>query len=468
MKRLSLALAWGVAMCGAPAASAQAPQAREFAWRAPVTLPAGASMARIDLPVDALARLQSRDARDVRVFNAAGEAVPFAFAGAPAHVTAPPSTTQAFPAMPLFSTSARQSRPVGGAIQVQIGDGQRSVWVRTDGQAPAPGAARVDSVIFDTRGLKEPLAALQVQATLPPNTPVRLEVSSSSDLARWDSAGARGRLYRFEGAGAPANDTLQLDAPLVLEGRYLRLDWDGQEGVAVSSVTGTTGSTLRPRARLRTALPALQPQAQGLEVRVPFATPIATLSLATNQANSLQPVRILGRNEPSQPWRVLASTVIFRLGSAGNETTNEPLPLHGAPVAWLRIESTQGAALAPGAITAAAEFEPLRVVFVATGDAPFQLAAGRAATPPAALPLSTLSAALAGKRIDDLPQAVTAAAVTGGDAQPEPGFLASLRPAGMTERSAVLWAVLVAGVLVLGAVAWSLMRQLKSAPPPAE
>jgi hypothetical protein len=45
----------------------------------------------------------------------------------------------------------------------------------------------------------------------------------------------------------------------------------------------------------------------------------------------------------------------------------------------------------------------------------------------------------------------------------ETGFASQLLP-GSPGKTTVLWAVLVAGVLLLGGVAWSLMRQLKNAP----
>ncbi|MES2999880.1 MAG: DUF3999 family protein [Pseudomonadota bacterium] len=450
------------------AAFAQAPQPQDFAFRAQLEVPASANVARAGIPAEALARMQSADARDVRIFNAAGEVVPFALAAPPAPAALPLVSTPAFSALPLYAAVGGNAKSQKGTIQVRIGDGQRSVWVQIDGQQPAAGATKIDSVIFDTRGQKQPLSALKVQAGLPANAPVRMTVSTSSDLASWMPAQTRGRLFRFEGAGAPANHVLEFEQPLSLDGRYLRLDWSGQEGVTVESVTGLIASGPAAPARIRAALPALQAQAKGLEVQLPFATPIAALVLTTPQANALLPVRILGRNEPSQPWRVLSSTVVYRLGAAGNDSTNPPVALHRASVKWLRVESTQGADLSGTKLDASAEFDPVQLVFVANGSAPFQLAAGRTDTPGAALPLSVLSAALAGKRIDELPEAVVGAGTVAPTPEAETGFLAVIQQAGISQRAALLWAVLIAGVLLLGGVAWSLMRQLKAAPPPAE
>jgi hypothetical protein len=449
------------------AAFAQAPQPQEFAFRAPLEMPASASVARADMPAAALARLQSADARDVRIFNSAGEAVPFAIAPPPAPAAQPASSTPAFAALPLYAASGGEAKSKRGAMQVRIEDAQRSVWVQIDGQQPAAGATKMDSVIFDTRGQKQQLSALKVQAGLPANAPVRMAVSTSSDLARWIPAPVRGRLFRFEGTGAPANDVLEFEQPAALEGRYLRLDWSGQEGVTVASVTGTIATASAP-VRIRAALPAFQPQSKGLEVQLPFATPMAALALTTAQANTLLPVRILGRNEVSQPWRQLASTVVYRLGVVGNDTTNPPVTLQRGSMRWLRVESTQGADLSGTKLDASAEFAPVRLVFVANGSAPFQLAAGRADTPRAALAVSVLASTLGGKKIDELPEAVVGAGTLAPGPEAATGLAAVIQQAGISQRTALLWAVLIAGVLLLGGVAWSLMRQLKTAPPPVE
>jgi len=445
----------------ASAAETVAPQ--DFAWRAAALLPAGASLARVSLPAPALLRLQSADARDVRVFNAGGEAVPFAFMGAASQPTPPPAFTRGYSALPLYGAKAGAARSGKGAMQVRIEDaGRRSVWVQIDGQAPdSTVATKLDSVIFATQAEKQRLGAIKVQATLPPNAPIRMTVSTSKDLAHWTPAPVRGRLYRFEGESGPANDTLEFEQPLDLEGRYLRLDWAGQEGVAVAAVTGVVAPAVPAPMRVRAELPRPQPDGKNtLDFALPFATPIAALALSSPQPNTLLPVRILGRNDASQPWRLLAQAVVYRLGA---DTVNPPISLHGASVRWLRVVATHGADLASAQLQASAEFDPVRLVFVATGNGPFQLAAGRTNTPRAALPLGMLASALGDKKVEDLPEARLGAATI--ESPVPPGWFAQLRPAGVSEKTAVLWAVLIAGVLLLGGVAWSLMRQLKSAPP---
>ena len=56
----------GLALC-AGLCHADNPVPREFAWRASLEVPAGASLVRTELTAQALLRLQSRDARDLRI-----------------------------------------------------------------------------------------------------------------------------------------------------------------------------------------------------------------------------------------------------------------------------------------------------------------------------------------------------------------------------------------------------------------
>ena len=459
-------LAAALALC-AGLSRAEAPAPGEFAWRAPLEVPAGVSLARTELPAQALLRLQSRDARDLRIFNAAGEAVAFALMEPVRAVPAPPAPrTASYAALSLFSPAVGARHPKG-SIQVRVGEpgGQRSVWVQMDG-TDVGGAPKLNSVLFATKDERQLLSGLDVQATLPPNTPVRMTVSSSADLAQWTALPVRGRLYRFEGAGGPANMTLEFEQPVKLEGRYLRLDWNGQEGVSVTGVAGVIAQAAQAPVRVRGELPA--PQAAGagaVEIATGFLTPLAGLALTTPRNNALLPVRILGRNDASQPWRLLGQTVVYRLGTAGSEAINPPVALHGASTSRLRIESTNGSDLVAAQLQASAEFEPVRLVFVATGAGPFELAAGRANTPGGALPLATIAGTLGPRKVEDLPAATVGAAVI--QARAGAGPLDRYWPGGEGPgKTTVLWAVLLAGVLLLAAVAWSLLRQLKRVEPP--
>lgn len=468
MKRLPavprLATLGVLAFACAGAARAQSLQPGDFTWRAPLQASAGAALVRVELPPQALLHLQTGDLRDLRVFNAAGEPVPFALLAPPAAAAAPPrARTASAAALPLYGAADR-APPAQGSTEVRIADGagQRSVWVRMDG-SELPGAPRLDAVLIDTRAQGQALDAIEIQGTLPANVPVHIRVASSADLAQWTTLPVRGRLYRFEGTGAPSNMTLEFERPVVLEGRFLRLDWSGQAGVAVTGVTGLLAPGAAAPARVRAPLPAGRVADRGgLEIATGFATPMAGLVLETPVPNTLWPVRVLVRNEASLPWRQVGNTVVYRLANGGRDATNPALALPGVGARWLRLESSNGADLTQARLQAGAEFAPVRLVFVASGQGPFELAVGRAAAPAAALPLATIAGTLGSGTLDDLPLATVGAPVVHAA---RPAAWALLWPgADPPGPTTVLWTVLVAGVLVLAGVAWSLLRQLK--PPP--
>jgi hypothetical protein len=436
------------------------PAAADFQWRATLDTGGRSGLMRVPLPADALARLQSRSAADLRVFDGQGQPVPFALAAPPLPDANARKATPAFHALPLQAAEPGQGLPPG-AVQVKVDSSSaaQSVWVQLAGNAPTAdkGTARkLPAALFDTRGQQDPITALVLKATLPPNAPVQIHASSSADLASWTPLPLQGRIYRFEGEGAPANDRLELREPLRLQDRFLRLEWAGQQGVAVEAVTGLVAAGPPQPERPAATLPL--PHADGaaaLEWELPFATPIAQLEITTARANTLLPLRILGRNQVSEPWRFLGHAVVYRLGPPGQESVNLPAVLPRPSVHWLRVEATHGARLQGVPLALRALFDPVDLVFVAGATGPYQLAAGREATPAAALPLGML-AATSSSPIAELPLAqVREARSTPPTVRPD------WLPRGLDTRTAGLWAVLVLGVLVLGGVAWSLLRQVK-------
>jgi hypothetical protein len=453
---MSASMAMVAAFAGIASAQTPLPQPAEFAWRAPVEVPAGAGLVRAELPASALVRIQTARAHDVRVFNSAGEAVPFAWVGPAQAEAAPEQKTSPFSAMPLYTLPAGTRKPPGG-VQVHVG-GSQPVWVRVDGAAPdaaaSPDARPVHAVLFDTRSLAKPFGAIDLDATVPPNTPVAVTVSTSRDLAQWTAAPVRGRIYRFDGERAPSNMRLAFEQPVEIEGRYLRVDWGNQAGVAVKGMTGVIAASAAQPRRVRAPLPPpreVSPDA--IEIATGFSTPLAGIALSTPRENTLLPVRVLGRNDDSQFWVILGQTVVYRLNT-GEAMSNPPLDLHGASVRQLRIVSTNGAPIGPVQVHAEAEFAPRQLVFVTSGAPPFTLAAGRERAEAAALPSATLTGMLGAKKVEDLPQARIGAPVE--TPAPQPGWLG-----GWANRRTVLWAVLLGGVAMLAGVAWSLMRQMK-------
>lgn len=441
-----------LAGCGA---RAEAPAPAEFSWLAPLEVPAGVQLARVAVPGEALARLRSAGQRDLRVFDADGRAVPFAF-HRPVPSPGEADLTPSFAAWPLVRTQ----EPPRGAVGVRIdgaGGRDETVWLQIGG-SPAespPGRVTLPAVVFDTRAEQRPLEALVLQSELPPNTPVRLRAATSADLAHWTPVPLRGSLYRF-GGGGPANDTLRLEQPLRLAGRYLRLEWE-QPDLKVTALRGRIATAPRPQ-RPRAELGTPRQVGEGLEWRIDSTSPVVALALEGTRPSTLLPLRVLGRGDPAQGWRQLAQTLVFRLGEGEREQRSPPLdlPPHQR-LRWLRLEPLQGHALRPSDLRAWTEFEPLELVFAAGGPAPLRLAAGRADTPAADVAAGLLASAARGP-LSELPLATTGAARI---EPPRRSAWDRLLPEEPVTREAALWGLLVTGALLLAAVGWALLRQLR-------
>jgi hypothetical protein len=462
------------------AISADDVQPKDFAWRATLTLPAGASVARVDVPVDALLRLQTSAASDVRVFNATGAVVPFAVLGNSDLQRATAVTqTNSYPAHVLYAADASKNvatKAGRDAVQVQVStaSGKGGAWVRWDsaaGAVPVAGATVLPAALFDTRGDTATWSAVQVQGELPRNALVHMTVETSANLKDWAAVPVKGPLFHFDGTDAPSSKVLEFQQAISVKGRYLRLSWEGSEGVTVTALTGQVASTRTSPPPLRADLGNGALQDNGLQWRLGFATPIAALHLQATQNNSLIPVRIQSRVDASQPWLMLASTVVYRIDAQGATGRNAATALGGATVRQLRVEPSNAAQLADGAFQATVEFAPVQIAFLASGPGPYTLAVGRAQTGPAAVDASLLGSVLggaqgAGSAANAAEKWAALPAASIGDVQATAQDAAGQAAgddwaARLTSRSAMLWAVLVLGVLVLGGVAYSLLKQLK-------
>lgn len=465
---LAWLLACGIVLPAWPEGAAPAP--RDFSWRATLELTPGANAARVQLPAQALLHLRSPDARDLRVFDAQGTAVPFAIhAVAPTPADAQERSSREYPVHSLQSPGPGSAADAG-AVQVRVDtpDGQRQVWVRMGSSGSpaatttAPGSA-LPSVIVDLREDALAWRAIRVQADLPAGVLVPLQAATSSDLSNWTPLALQGRLYRFEALPGQADSGLRNDL-LTIEGgawqprgRFLRLSWYGHEGVQVRSLRGVEAVPAPRAARVTATLPAGRAvDERTLEWSLPFAARIAALDLESVRDNGFVPVLVQTRTDPALPWRNLATAAVYRLGQPPALSRNPPLPLNGTPLRHLRVQATHGFKLDPAAVQASLEFEPVEIVFLAAGPGPLRIGVGRADTPRADLGLALLNTLTQGRDIAALPLArVTAVEAT--TLSSDTGFLGGI------DRRWVLWGALLGGIVLLGFVLVRLLRQMRGA-----
>lgn len=487
--RQRLSLVVGTVLCTAAlslftttaqaAADANSPAA--YAIRVPVTLAGDAPLQRVLLPAEVLVRLQSPGYADLRLFNGAGQPIPMALAGVAA--ASAPEEAVALPAYPILGAAgtAGPAGLEGLSLRIEERQGQRVVQVDTAGTAGAAapvGAQAVRGALLDARAVTLPVVRMALDADLPAGQPVTFTVQASPDLKTWRPL-AETVLYRADASatGAPATAAGRLGNEQIdlhgadLKNHYLRVTW-GDAAVAVRGATlaTTRGAGPRERVSARVAVPPLGSNPRELVLGLPFATPVAALQVTPRgDGNALIPVRVLGRNHREQPWSPLASAVVYKLTTSGQAQRSGPVELGGVSVRELKIEAdakTPGFAAAP---EIALQFEPAQLVFLASGQGPFTLAAGlpgAAAAASAFLPLPSLVPGYQSAQENTLPLAradVARADVAAGQPAGDALVPAAAPSDGISTRSAVLWGVLLGGVAALAAMAWLLLRQTKQA-----
>ncbi|HEV2568945.1 DUF3999 family protein [Sphingomonas sp.] len=410
----------------APAGSDAEPSG--YAARFPLTT-SGTGPQRLTLPAAVLVKLQEPDGRDLRIFDSRGRAMPIARVAPSARLESTVLAVSPILGPASLSEAAR--------VSVEIDEEGRARFAEVQGGAPpSRTSTAVLGALLDARRTRGTAERLEIDADLPQGQPVRLQVEASRDLDVWRPIAER-VVYRAPGSQM-VREAILLRATLDRE--YLRLTWRGN--LRLIAPVAIRGATLVTRAGSGQVSIETRPPAPSdphtLEFVLPFGTLVTSVKITPAAGEGPVPVRILGRDEPEQQWRLLGE------GSA----EGADIRLQGTPVRTIRIEAdrrTPGFERAPSLQLGLAAQD---LAFRPAGRPPFMLAAGRKEASDPFLPLRAVTGGKA-----DLAQAAvwtgpTAALV-----------LAAPDPAAGERRKALLWAVLLAAVALLGGLAWLLWRR---------
>jgi hypothetical protein len=493
--RHRMCVRWAVALAtvGFGAAWAQP------ASTAPIALQGNGPYYRLTLPLGIYAHAAHGDLRDLRVRNAAGNAVPYAWLRNEAAARHFMSKE-----VPIFALPANAA---GTADTSE--DASLNFRVRSDGslalaRKPARKQTEAAQWLIDASQLKGSL--LQARFDVAPDArglfAFRLE--ASDDLRHWRPVGGEEQLVRLAHGG----QTIERMAVELgnVQARFLRLRWsDPQNGAPLTGVAIDSVQEVEPVAPLEWS-GALKPERCGADhcdYALPRGLPVESLRIDLADVNTLAQVGISGllatapvasesarvprnplyalrhqQRRPAPPSGTpgevpLLDAVVYRLAQAGGEARSPLLALDGTSYSYLRLRTSGPVSLlgaTPPAISVGAT--PRTLVFLAQGAAPFSLAwntgseknAVQGGTPGAALTLATLvpgytadkpvaadeaSVTLPPAPVAAVEAAVAAAAQLPVPTQPDPS------------RKWWLWGALGVGLLLLAGMAWSLFASLR-------
>jgi hypothetical protein len=438
------------ALAGCGTAPPGEPGPGDFASGVTLDVPAADPFVRVALPGEVFTGTAWADLRDLRVFNAAGEPVPFAR-------IAPSPTKAAAQRISLRSFRLAAANP-GRLPSIELDAGARGVELRV---SPGAGGERGAEYLLATSEADQdtPLERLHLAwADAKQNWQQKVTVSVSRDLQSWNTVAFRRPIMdlRTEDGERLRHAEIVLDAGS-LGGRYWRLHFDPGFAPALVGVEGESIPEEIPSPGV--PIPArVEPQPDGsLVVHLDRAHPVARLRITPADANSVLPVRIEGRADDREQWVPVATAVAYRLNAEAGEQVSEPVRLSGGSLASFRLRAA-GTSWGSSPPAVSPERDGVVLVVNARGAGPFLLAWGSRAASDAATDVSML---VPGGR-----EAVAHLADARFGPRQElggPSRLTALAPGERRARwqTALVWVALVGGALALAFLALRLFRAAK-------
>lgn len=448
MKLTSVVLLAAASLLGNAASAAPAPA--DFAHRVPLEVSGNGPWYRVQLPIEVLFAARHGDLRDLRIFNAEGEALPYSL------------RTSAASEKQVRSEVQARIFPLRGATGSAAGDNLKIVRSTTGTileitpNAPAQDKTQVlRGWLLETDSGDLPLDRLQLDWTAEGDGFQRLRIEASDDLEHWRSLG-EGQLARLDFNGQRIE---QNDIPLPGQtARYLRLWWESPEQAAqlVGATLSGSRSSTGPVPMLWSEPLAAKADSKGeFSWSLSLALPVERVRIPLQQDNTLAPVVISGRHDGNMQWTPLARGVLYRLPGQGGEITQEELELPGISLGQLRLQvDSRGGGLGGSTAHLSVGVRASELVFLARGGAPYELAVGSDSINDGSLPLTTLVPGYEPKRLASMGEA----RLKGTLQAPAAAVPATVATADTQWKRYGLWALLLAGVGLLALMALSLLR----------
>lgn len=444
-----------IALAAALPALAQSPAT--FRSSAEV-IPTGAdALAVMELPFEAY-RDARRDLADIRIFNAGGDAVPYAWAPDPGRMTEPATPVD----LPMFPV--RQTPQVGqpyAEVTVRAADGTL-VTVRGAGKGRGPtpgktstpdGSERAAAWLLDASKTTEPVKSVAFDWQASPGSElVTVRIEASDDLKSWTQVGTAPLVRLGSGDRTLLQPRVEFPPRMV---KYLRVTAD-QAAFQPTAARAEYIPRGKPPARLVKRVDATRGEKpEEIDFDLGARLPIEAVRLIPQQDNAVMVGNLHARNDPAEPWRPMLSATFYRLQREGVESVSPPREISRRAARYWQLRLAPGSSQGPMP-KLEVQWMPARIVFVKEGEGPFHLAFGNDQASGAALPIESVMPNYK-LGMEDLLKLAKVGDVKAG---PPPDRWEKLI-GDLDGRRATLWAVLVLGVVALGFMAWKLSKQVK-------
>lgn len=362
----------------------------DFAYGMPLVTPADAAAYRLALPA-AVYQHTRVDLADIRVFNAGGQAVPYALSLPSDHVL-PRGPGTALPLFPLRSDTAAAS----DAVRVTIDSSGADVRLRN--RATVTAGSTVRQYILDGRPLEVPASALQlIWPDGSADFTGHARIEASDDFASWRTLADSAPIANLHAAGHQLLDN-RIELPAT-RAKYWRLSWIGASPpFELTSVIAETadGRAQAPRSTVDIVGSVIGAARLEYEFDVGAHLPVDRVNLTLPERNTVIAVELLSRTHAQDAWRRVAATGFYRVMNGDAELQNKPLDIAvDSDRYWLARVSPASGVGAAQPLRLQVGWRPAELTFLARGAGPFLLAYGSSTAQAAESDLRSIPASIA-------------------------------------------------------------------------
>lgn len=422
--------------------AAEPPTPDGFAWGAGIETPSASGLQVLTLPYEVLAGMTRDDRGDLRVFNAAGQAVPHGFV--PSRAEDAPRILKTLPIFPLTSLDAPATEPLPD-LEIER-DRQGQVLRITQRPGAHPDRSTLGYLV-DNSQAKLPLVELELEWAAAAAPFARIEVEGSDDLEHWRPLAQASLADMHFGDQHLMQRTVTLPSTRL---RYLRLRlrWLSDDRPTLDAVHGQFREAPPERWDERIIPLEKGKEAGTWRFDLPGPVGIERLALEAGRDNVLYQGMVLSRRDRHADWIMRAPLLQYRISMDGEPLGSDPVRLTATrDREWLvRLDQPEGAG--QDGLSVRIGWRPRQIMFIASGPAPYLLAWGNPAIAPAP-GISTPPEARDRLPADEA--RIGEIRSLGGEARLKPSF---------RWQTLLLWGVLLAGVGLMGWMATRLARQM--------
>jgi hypothetical protein len=470
----------------------------DFAYGREIKLPdSPLPVVSVPLPLDVYRAMRASDLSELMVFNGRGAQVPHAIRTLHAGSPEAPEALE-LPLFPLHAGSSSgggsaslaleierdaqgqvvriaaksesSARPAAGdkrrvakteSGSAHRGSSERGATEPTAAQPDAGAAASevpsppIAAYVLDARAAKRAIVSLRIRLLESADERVLpLRVEASEDLVRFVDLPVDGALIQL-GHGGQRIDRDQISIPPT-RARFYRLSAlrEGNFPVSIASVVATLAD-LEPTRPFEKVVANAQstPKPQVFDFDLGGPVPVDRIEFRLPENNTIVNAELLASSSSQGPWTHVLRTRLYRIARAEAELTGPTLEIGRRNDRYyeLRVEAT-GGGLGAGKPALVTYHAPDQLLFLRRGEGPFSLAYGRYRVQHTRFEADDLLSLLPDRPAPTAAGTFADVKTLGGKAR-----LIAPKPPPPYKTYAV-WAVLIAGVALLGAIALRLSR----------